>query len=129
MLKNGRLFFGTDYSIPSDRKKCSATYSNRCRLKTAPLTKTVLTPWKKSLKSRATPRDPQNFLRHCAKLIWNVKRFRNKKTHSHKHPQKWTNNRGVFCTLDDLKSFFKYSGTFTTPCQRPKISLLGHAPS
>ena len=59
-----------------------------------------------------------------------IKNFRNKEDTLTNTLQKRTKIRGVFCTLDNLKSFLKHSGTFTdalptppkfslTPCQHP----------
>ena len=62
---------------------------------------------------------PRKSIQHCAKCVWNIKNYRNEKTHS-----KMTKNRGVFCTLGNLNSFHQHFGTFikTLPTLK-KISL------
>ena len=93
-----------------------------------------VTPWKKSLKSQGefntfddsisphlNPGKPQEHpIQQCAKWIWNLEDFSNKKTHFHKNSQKRTKNSGAFCTFDYVKLFFKHSGT---PANTPNISL------
>ena len=56
-----------------------------CPSQRHPLTNTVLTPWKKSLKNRGVYRKLDQ---HYAKWILNVKNFRNNKTHSYQQPPK-----------------------------------------
>ena len=135
-------------------KNLSCSHLNyNCPSQWHPLTTTVLTPWKKSLKNRGvfntldnskTPhlhvgKNLKNTLEHFSNIAQNgIKRNKNEiRRHILTNTlQKRTKIQGVFCTLDNLKSFFKHSGTFTntlptppkfplTPCQHPREFYLG----
>ena len=57
---------------------------------------------------------------HCVDTLENFSNTAQNKTYPHQHPQKMTKDRGVFCTLENLKSFFKHSVTFTNTLPTPQ---------
>ena len=100
---------------------------------TPSITKTVLTPWKKSPKNQGVyntldnSRTPhlnfqhledtlEKFHQHCAK--WILKFQKQNDTFSPTPPKK-DQNRGMFCTLDNRNSFFKHFGTLTNALPTP----------